>query len=211
MFFCVLSVIIPQVANLKKGERAHGERKLIKAFMLKCKDYYYIRCILNIMKEQNKKLLAEFLKNSKRSDRELARVLNSSQPTITRARQKLEREGLIKGYTIVADWRKLGFEIMAFTFVKMRPEIRSEEMLRKVKQYSAKFPFAIYVAFGEGFGMTGVIIALHRSYGEYMHDLSLFRIEWKDYVEDVKSFITVLGESEVKELSFTYLADALLI
>jgi len=162
------------------------------------------------MKEQTKKLLVELLKNSKRSDRELARVLNSSQPTITRARQKLEREGFIRGYTIVADWRKLGFEIMAFTFVKMRPEIRSGEMLRKVKQYSTKFPFAIYVASGEGFGMTGVVVALHRSYREYMHYLSEFRIEWKDYVEDIKSFITALGESEVKELSFTYLAKAIL-
>jgi len=163
------------------------------------------------MKEQTKKLLVGLLKNSKRSDRELARVLDSSQPTITRTRHKLEREGLIKGYTIVADWRKLGFEIMAFTFVKIRPEIRSKEISKKVKQYTEKFPFAIYVAFGEGFGMTGVVVALHTSYREYMHDLSLFRMDWKDYVEDIKSFITALGEGEVRELSFTYLAKALLM
>lgn len=163
------------------------------------------------MKEQTMKLLVELLKNSKRSDRELARVLHSSQPTITRTRQKLEREGLVKGYTIVADWRKLGFEIMAFTFLKMRPEIRSKEISEKVKQYTEKFPFAIYVAFGEGFGMTGVVVALHGSYREYMHDLSLFRMDWKDYVEDIKSFVTALGEGEVKELSFTYLAKALLM
>jgi len=163
------------------------------------------------MKERTKKLLAELLENSKRSDRELARALNSSQPTITRARQKLEREGLIKSYTIVADWRKLGFEIMAFTFIKMRPEMRSKEMLRKVKQYSEKFPFTFYVASGEGFGMTGVVIALHRSYRDYMHYLSLFRMEWKHYIEDIQSFITTPGESEIKELSFTYLSKALLM
>lgn len=170
-----------------------------------------MRCIFNVMKEQTVKLLAEFLKNSKRSDRELARVLNSSQPTITRARQKLEREGLIKSYTVIADWRKLGFEIMAFTFLKMRPEVRSKELFRKIKQYSEKFPFTIYVASGEGLGMTGVVIALHRSYREYMHYLSLFRIDWKDYVEDIQSFITTPGESEIKELSFTYLAEAILM
>jgi len=169
-----------------------------------------MRCIFNVMKEQTVKLLAELLKNSKRSDRELARVLNSSQPTITRTRQKLEREGLIKNYTIVADWKKLGFEIMAFTFIKMRPELRSKELFRKIKQYSEKFPFTIYVASGEGLGMTGVVIALHRSYRDYMQYLSLFRIEWKDYIEDIQSFITTLGESEIKELSFTYLAKALL-
>jgi len=38
------------------------------------------------MREQiKKKLLVELLRDSKRSDRELARVLDSSQPTITRA------------------------------------------------------------------------------------------------------------------------------
>jgi DNA-binding Lrp family transcriptional regulator len=161
------------------------------------------------MKEQTMKLLVELLKNSKRSDRELARVLNSSQPTITRVRHKLEREGLIKSYTIVADWTKLGFEIMAFTFIKMRPEIRAEEISEKIKQYTARFPSAIYVAFGEGFGMTGVV-ALHRNYRDYMRGLSLFRMDWRDYVEDIKIFVTALGEGEIRELSFTYLAKALL-
>jgi DNA-binding Lrp family transcriptional regulator len=160
--------------------------------------------------EMKKKLLAEFLKNSKRSDRQLARALDSSQPTITRARRRLEREGLVRSYTIVPDWRKLGFEIMAFTFLKMRPDIRSEELAEKVKQYAAEFPNAIYVATGEGLGMTGVVIALHKNYSEYFQQLSSFRMQWKEYIEDVKSFITVLGEGEFKELSFRYLAKALL-
>ena len=34
-------------------------------------------------------LLLEFLKDSKRSDRELAKVLGVSQPTVTRMRQRL--------------------------------------------------------------------------------------------------------------------------
>ena len=58
--------------------------------------------------------------------------------------------------------------------------------------------------------MTGVVIALHKNYSEYHEQLSLFRTQWKEYIEDTKSFITVLGEGEVKALSFTYLAKALL-
>ncbi len=161
------------------------------------------------MKEMEKKLLAELLKNSRRSDRELARVLDSSQPTMSRARKRLERKGLIKGYTIVPDWRKMGFEIMAFTFLKMRPEIRSEELVEKVNQYAASIPNAVYVAYGEGLGMTGLVIALHKDYSKYSRKLSQFRILWKEYLEDIQSFITVLGQSEVKELSFAYLAQAL--
>lgn len=58
------------------------------------------------------------MKNSKRSDRELSKIVRVSQPTITRTR--LEREGYIKEYTIIPDFAKLGFELLAITFVKLR-------------------------------------------------------------------------------------------
>ena len=45
---------------------------------------------------------------------------------------------------------------------------------------------------------------------EYTQKLSLFRMDWGKYMEDIKSFVTVLGEGEVKEFSFTYLARAIL-
>lgn len=179
-------------------------------YNLNTKDYYGLHGIFDAMKEIEKKLLSELLRNSKRSDRELARVVDSSQPTITRARQRLERKRIVKDYTIVPDWRKLGYEIMAFSFLKMRPDTRSEELAEKVKQYADDFPNAIYVAYGEGLGMTGVVITLHKNYSEYFQQLSLFRTQWKEYLEDVRSFITILGEGEVKELSFTYLAKSLL-
>ena len=47
-------------------------------------------------KELPQQLLRELLKNSKRSDRELSKILGVSQPTITRARTKLVNEGVIK-------------------------------------------------------------------------------------------------------------------
>lgn len=181
-----------------------------RALCSNTKNYYVLRGIFNVMKKIDEKLLVELLKNSRRSDRELARVLDSSQPTMSRRRKRLERKGLIKGYTIVPDWRKLGFEIMAFTFLKMGPETRSKQVAEKVNQYAASVPNAIYVAYGEGMGMTGVVIALHKNYSEYFEQLSLFRMQWKEYIEDIQSFITVLGEGEVKDLSFTYLAKALL-
>jgi DNA-binding Lrp family transcriptional regulator len=182
---------------------------IMRALCPDTKNYYVLRYTFHIMKEIEKKLLGELLRNSKRSDRELARALDISQPTITRAREKLEREGFVRDYTIVPDWRKLGFEIMVFTFLKMHTDIRSEELAKKVKQYAANVPFAIYVAYGEGLGVTGVVIALHKSYGEYFQQLSLFRTQWKEYIEDIQSFISVLGEGEVKPLSFTYLAKTL--
>ncbi|NIO38282.1 winged helix-turn-helix transcriptional regulator, partial [Candidatus Bathyarchaeota archaeon] len=51
-------------------------------------------------KELPHQLLRELLKNSKRSDRELAKILGVSQPTVTRTRNRLEKNGMIQDYTI---------------------------------------------------------------------------------------------------------------
>jgi len=162
------------------------------------------------MRELHQKLLRELLKDSKRSDRELAKVLDVSQATITRTRHKLAGDGLIQDYTIVPDFRKMGFEILALTFVKMRPDILTPEILKSTKEYAAKFPNAIFTATGEGLGMTGVIISFHKDYTDYHQKLNLLRMDWKDYTEDVQSFIVSLKEGEIKRFSLTYLKDATL-
>ncbi|MBE0519957.1 winged helix-turn-helix transcriptional regulator, partial [Candidatus Bathyarchaeota archaeon] len=61
-------------------------------------------------------LLYELMKNSKRSDRELAKVVKVSQPTITRMRKNLEKSEYVREYTIVPAVEKLGFELTALTF-----------------------------------------------------------------------------------------------
>ena len=161
-------------------------------------------------KDLPQQLLRELLKNSKRSDRELAKVLRVSQPTITRHRRKLEEQGLIQDYTIIPDFRKMGFEILALTFVKVRPDLVTPEIMEEVKKYGEKWPNVILVSSGEGLGMTGVIVSFHKNYTEYHHRLNLLRVDWKEFSEDIRSFIVSLGEEEYKRLSLTYLKDVAL-
>lgn len=158
-------------------------------------------------KELAQQLLRELFKNSKRSDRELAEILGVSQPTITRTRHKLERQGMILDYTIVPDFRKIGFEILALTFVKMRPEILTSEKMEEAIEYAAKFSNAIFSSTGEGLGMTGVIISFHKNYTDYHRNVNLLRVDWKDLVEDIQTFVVSIGEKESKRFSLTYLGD----
>ncbi|UCH70538.1 MAG: MarR family transcriptional regulator [Candidatus Bathyarchaeota archaeon] len=158
-------------------------------------------------KELVSQLLRELLKNSKRSDRELAKVLKVSQPTITRTRHKLEQSGLIQDYTIVPNFRKMGFEILALTFVKMRAEILTPERTEQAREYAAKFPNAIFAATGEGLGMTGVIISFHKNYTDYHQKINLLRTDWKDFTENIETFVISIGEEEFKRFSLTYLRD----
>ena len=59
------------------------------------------------------KLLHELLRDSSRSDRELAKVLGVSQPTISRMRKRIVEEEMIKGYTVIPDFFKIS---IAFNF-----------------------------------------------------------------------------------------------
>jgi len=158
-------------------------------------------------KELPQKLLRELLKNSKRSDRDLAKILKVSQPTITRTRHKLEKSGMIQDYTIVPDFRKMGFELLAITFIKMRPEILMPEVFEKAKKYTEKFPNAIFSATGEGLGMTAAILSFHQDYTDYHRKWNRMRLDWKDFLQDIQSFVVSLEEGEIKRFSLTYLKD----
>jgi len=79
----------------------------------------------NAVKDVELKLVSELIKNSRRSDRELARVLGLSQPTVGRMIKKLEKEGVIQEYTMIPDMTKLGIEIVAITRVALEPPNRS--------------------------------------------------------------------------------------
>ena len=161
-------------------------------------------------KDLAKKLMVELLRNSKASDRNLAKKLGVSQPTLTRARTRMEHEKLIRSYTVMPDWRKLGFEVFALTFVKMDPEVMSSEVIGKVKEYALKFTNAFFASTGEGLGMTGVIMSFHKDYRDYSRKLTLFRQDWGQFMEDIRSFIMVTDEGVIKEFSFKYLDENIL-
>ncbi len=158
-------------------------------------------------KELPHQLLRELLKNSKRSDRELAKILGVSQPTITRARNRLEKNGTIEDYTIVPNFREMGFEIFAITLVKINPQMLTTENIEKATQYAAKFPQAILSSMGEGLGMNGVVISLHKNYTDYQHHVTQMRLDWKGLLQDVQGFIISLETGEFKRFSLTHLGD----
>jgi len=158
-------------------------------------------------KELAQRLLRELLKNSKRSDRELAKILKVSQPTITRTRHKLEKNGMIKDYTITPDFRKMGFELLVINFAKLRPEILLPERSEKLREFAAKFPNTMFVSTGEGMGMNTMRISFYRNYTEYHNSLNLMKTKWKDIIKDIQSFIVAIGEGEFKRFSLTHLKD----
>jgi DNA-binding Lrp family transcriptional regulator len=129
------------------------------------------------MRDVELKLISELMKNSRRSDREIAKSLRSSQPTVSRILKRLEKEGYIREFTAIPDFHKLGFEIAAITLIKLKT--LTEEGLKKaqeitVKDMKEKAPPDEIVLFcrGIGGGYSGAIISLHKSYSGYANLLN---------------------------------------
>jgi Lrp/AsnC family transcriptional regulator for asnA, asnC and gidA len=156
------------------------------------------------MKKKMLNLLLELLKDSKRSDREIAKILGVSQPTITRTRQRLVKEGAIKGFTIIPDFVKLGYEIMAIIFFKLKVAKASIEKATKMTRERQNIIFA---SEAEGMGKNGVIISLHKSYTDYSKFLSDLRIEGGDDLQDFDAVLISLEERILKPLSLKYLGE----
>lgn len=63
----------------------------------------------------DRKILKELVSNSRSSFRQIARRCKVSIATVSSRVKKLEKTGIIKGYTIMLDHEKLGYELTAIT------------------------------------------------------------------------------------------------
>jgi DNA-binding Lrp family transcriptional regulator len=157
------------------------------------------------LREVELRLIAELMKNSRRSDRELAKVVGASQPTVTRTRIRLEKEGFLKEYTVLPDFRKIGFELLALTFLKSRPGMGAEDvqkMRKTAMEATRKTAFDFVMAErGAGLGFDAVVVSLHRDYASYNE----FRNHLRKYDfldSHLESFLISL-EDEVRYLPLT--------
>jgi DNA-binding Lrp family transcriptional regulator len=141
-----------------------------------------------------------------RSDRELAKVVGVSQPTITRMRQRLVKEGAIKHFTVIPDFVKMGYEIMAISHIKTKA-LEVTELEEKAEKHWKKYPNVIFVSRAEGMGKNGVLISLHKSYTDYSDFFAENLREWGDYIESYDSMFINLNGRIVKPLSLTYLGE----
>jgi len=160
------------------------------------------------VKDLELKIISELMKNSRRSDRELARAVGSSQPTISRTIAKLEKIGIIKEYTMIPDFRRLGFKIMAIIFLKLGQQNHafSPEELKKMGEGSRRIEknnprSFLLVMNGMGLGRDMVVISFFHDYSEYAKYIQTVKAdaaaELRPYFEpeSVESFLINLDEN----------------
>lgn len=154
------------------------------------------------------KLLKALLENSKRSDRELAKVVKASQPTVTRNRKLLSK--YIRSYTIVPEFGKIGYEILSFTFAKARTyDLKTVDMrLPAVKDWFMNQHNVLFVSDGEGLGKDFAVVSIHKDYSRYANFMRECNLNFADIMSDFQSFVVSLKTGlTMKPFDLVYLAD----
>jgi DNA-binding Lrp family transcriptional regulator len=167
------------------------------------------------LKDVELKLISELVKNSRRSDRELARVLKVSQPTVSRMIKKLKGEGVIKEYTMIPDFLELGYKIMALTFCSLK-ELNAEEyegVIAAIERDLGDEQLQKIIMFERGLGLesTGVFVSLHEDYSSYVEFID--KLKEYPFLEMSKpgSFLISLEDkAHIRPLTFSLLANHVL-
>ena len=161
------------------------------------------------LKSLDYKILWELVKNSRRSDRTLARVLKSSQPTVTRKRTRLEKD-FLNGYTAIPKWEKIGYEILAIALIKAVGIFSSKEYPDIQKQgleWLAKQPNVIMGGACEGMGMNAFIISLHKNFSDHSKFMLNLRLEMGNFIDEVQTILVDLRATQrLKPFHLKYLA-----
>jgi len=161
------------------------------------------------VKDTELKLVSELMKNSRRSDRELARLIGVSQPTASRMIKNLEKEGIIQEYTMIPDMNKLGIEMIAITLAAFKPPANPEERMRKCKEFVEKHPNLLFISSGRGTSTERAFISAHKNYSDYAKFIKEFKAEITEYQIADSFLISYKCDKILRQLSFVTLADYL--
>jgi len=146
-------------------------------------------------------VLLELVKGARRSDREIARAIGVSQPTVTRTRTKLEKEGWVREYGVIPDLKKLGYELLVFTFMSFSED--RPELFDKAREWVEKQSCVILANNGEGLGMNSLMVSLHRDYASYSRLLTQLRRDWQPNLVSEQSFVVSLDRSDLMIKKFS--------
>jgi len=160
------------------------------------------------MKPKEAKVLRELILNSKRSDRELAKELKVTQPTIGRIRHKLVKESYISEYTTIPNLSKLKVEMIAFIAIKWN-DYNKTDKLKELEDYVKKSDQVLFAAPGEGFqGKTKIIVSLHKDYKSFEIFIRQIRAKWASLIDEIDTFL-VSSDNTTKDFTFSGVANML--
>jgi DNA-binding Lrp family transcriptional regulator len=162
----------------------------------------------HVLKDIELELISELMKNCRRSDRELAKSLHVTQPTVTRNRKRLEKLGLIE-YSATPNLAELGYEIVAVVFGRRNYEKHPENAVQKAKDFAEAHPNIVFGADGSGLSYDRISVSIHKSYSDYAKFMQEVKAAMGEIMGLESFLINLKSEKVVRGLSLRAFAETL--
>jgi DNA-binding Lrp family transcriptional regulator len=123
-------------------------------------------------------------------------------------RKRLERDGYILDYTAIPNIAKLGFEIVAFTFINIdKYDQKTGELDSALGDRAQKWldnhSKIIYATGGEGLeGKNCLLVSVHRDFTDFSDFISDLRAQWTPHMKNMDSFLMSTKGKMPKPFSF---------
>lgn len=154
--------------------------------------------------KNEKETLKLLIKNSKFTDTEIASQLKITKQAVGIIRKKLERLGIIKGYSAKIDYEKLGINTFAIVMFKFTKEGWKELKDKGLKDTILQTPNIIsFYRIPKG-DITHIALYGFRSLEELDKYAHIVQSRFVEYIE-IKDIYIFSNESAIKECSETLL------
>ena len=164
--------------------------------------------IKSLREKDLRNLLFLLIKCSRRSDRDIAKSMGLSQPSISRKRKQLEERGYIDEYTINPNFRRMGYELIIFTLLDFIQPL-TKVSYQKARKWVENQPTILFWADGEGAGIGSIMVSVQKNYADFSKLMSQFRSDWQSSLKSIQNFYVSLNRKEllIRPFSFRYLED----
>jgi Lrp/AsnC family leucine-responsive transcriptional regulator len=93
--------------------------------------------------EHDKEVLRKIIENSKVPDSKIAQEIGISPQAVFKIREKLESQGIIKGYMPIIDFKKIGINALAIIIIRVKSEVWDKYKDFEVSERISKIPYII--------------------------------------------------------------------
>jgi Lrp/AsnC family leucine-responsive transcriptional regulator len=93
--------------------------------------------------KNDQEVLKNIILQAKIPDTEIAKKTGISPQGVFKIRKKLEDSGIIKGYSPIVDYKKLGINIMVFLIIKLTPDVWDNNSDDKISERIKQIPYVI--------------------------------------------------------------------
>ncbi|MBI4739657.1 Lrp/AsnC family transcriptional regulator [Candidatus Woesearchaeota archaeon] len=131
----------------------------------------------------DKKILNTLIENSRLSYRQIAKKLNVSAATVMNRANRLEKEGIIKGYAATIDYERVGYDVTIMIEIRI-----SKGKLFEIEKRVASHPNVVAVYDHTG-PFDALVIAKFKTRAQM--DKFLKKLQTYDFVERTETMLVL--------------------